>query len=890
MRPYRLLLPCLLLLPSPAPAGESVDYLRDVKPILRERCHACHGPLKQKSRLRLDTAVLARKGGAGGPAIEPGKPADSPLIERVTARDEGQRMPPEGAPLTPRQVEVLRAWIEQGAKGPTGERPAEDPRQHWAFQKPVRPAVPPVKNAAWLSNPIDAFIAAGHEQHALTPAPPADPAVLLRRVYLDLVGLPPTREELHAFLADPSPAAYERTVDRLLASPRHAERWARHWMDVWRYSDWYGSRHINELRNSRRHIWRWRDWLIESLEKDAGYDRLVLEMLAADELAPGDRNAQRASGYLGRNFYVFNRHVWLQDTAEYAAASLLGLTLKCCRCHDHKYDPLSHEDYYRFRAFFEPHGVRTDPLPGKTALLKAHFAEGSPPGSNLADGLDCVYDANLAAPTYLLERGNDKYPRKDRPLTPGVPAVLGGKLPVEPVKLPVEAYYPELRPANRAARLAEARSAVAGAEAELAKARKAPLAERQSAVRLAEKKRAALVAALAALEARTAAELAKYAQSPDPASHRLALAASKAEREANLRQAEYEVAQDEQEVTAAQVLAAAEKKLAAARARLEQMQKTADAPSPSYTPLGPVYPATSSGRRLALARWMVSRDNPLTARVAVNHVWLRHVGSALVPSVNNFGLNGKRPTHPELLDWLAVEFMEHGWSLKHLHRLIVTSNTYRLASDARASAGERGRAADPENRWLWRANVRRMEAEVVRDSLLHLASRLDVSRGGPDLDPAKDHVTPRRSLYFRHTPDEKPLLLEVFDAANPSECFERTESVVPQQALALANSDFCRAQARLVARRLAAVGQPSDEAFLVAAFEHVLARTPTPEERQSCLTFLREQRGLFTGKGSLPAPAASAPGVIPPSADPAGRARENLVHVLLNYNEFVTIR
>jgi hypothetical protein len=809
MRSFLLVLACLLLATPRSPAADIVAYLRDVKPILKERCYACHGPLKQKAKLRLDTAASLLQGGRSGPAAVPGQPEKSLLLARVSAREESERMPPEGAPLTAAQIAVLTEWIRQGARTPAGEKPEEDPRRHWAFIPPVRPPVPAVKNSSWVRNPIDAFVAARREQAGLTPAPPADRATLLRRVYLDLVGLPPTRDELHAFLADTSPDAYEQVVDRLLSSPRYAERWARHWMDVWRYSDWYGSRHINELRNSRRHIWRWRDWIIESLDRDKGYDRMVVEMLAGDEAAPGDLDVQRAGGFLGRNFYVFNRNVWLQDTVEYTGMSLLGLTFKCCRCHDHKYDPLSQQDYYRFRAFFEPHHVRTDPLPGRHDKLKANIAANSPPGSDLKDGLDAVYDANPDAPTYLLERGNEKNPVKDHPLAPGVPGFLGGELRIEPVALPLEAFAPALRPAMLDSLRDEAKAAIQKASSDAA--------------------RATARAQLAALEARITADL------------------------------------------------------------LRQNTHPADPKLQPYAPLGPVYPRTSSGRRLALARWITGRQNPLAARVAVNHIWLRHLGTALVPSVANFGRNGKRPTHPELLDWLAVEFMDHGWSMKHLHRLIVTSNTYRMAS-AGGEQEEHDRGLDAENRLLWRANVRRMEGEVVRDSLLHLAGRLDVRRGGEDLEPAQDTVIPRRSLYFRHTPDEKPLLLEVFDAANPSECFERTESVVPQQALALANGDFSHANARLIARKLAATAI-ADGDFVTAGFEQVLCRPPLPEERGRCEAFLRQHaEQLRAGQGLTPGDAATAASVVPPSADPALRARENLVHVLLNYNEFVTVR
>jgi hypothetical protein len=874
---------CTLVLAAPLAAQEPVDYLRDVKPILQERCFACHGALKQKGRLRLDTAAAARRGGKNGPAFVPGQPDKSLLLERITASEASERMPPEGKPLTGAQIALLRRWIQQGAPSPIAERAEDDPRRHWAFQRPERPSVPGVKNFAWVRNPIDAFVAAVHEQKGVTPAPAADRATLLRRVYLDLIGLPPTPAELHAFLADPAPDAYEKVVDRLLSSPRHAERWARHWMDIWRYSDWYGSRFINELRNSRRHIWRWRDWLIEALDRDLGYDRMILEMLAADELTPGDAAVQRASGYLGRNFYVFNRNVWLQDTVEYTASAILGLTMKCCRCHDHKYDPITQEEYYRLRAFFEPHQVRTDPLPGKTAPLKANLAANSPGGTNLKDGLDCVYDG-AAVPTYLFLRGNDKDPATDRPLQPGVPAILGGAVTVAAVSLPVEAFYPMLRPEHVREQRRLVQAAVPAAEAESGKAPDAPSKA------VAAQRVALARATLAALDARIAADRGKFSASiPDAAKQALYLAASKAERDEAVCQAELDLAQARQQAASAKSAKTAAS-IVQIQIRLAQAQKTALEASSRYTPLGPVYPSASTGRRLALARWITGRDNPLTARVAVNHLWLRHFGAALVPSVQNFGRNGKPPTHPQLLDWLAVELMERNWSMKAIHRLIVTSNAYRMASH-HAERDVYGKV-DSENRYLWRANVRRMEAEVVRDSLLHLAGRLDLCRGGEELDPTLADKLPRRSLYFRHTPDEKPLLLELFDAANPSECFERTESIVPQQALALVNGDFSHSQARLMARRLDAnLPARKDAEFIAAAFELVMSRQPLAQEMTSCESFLREQAvRLGNAKALTPDPNATVASAVPPSPDPRLRVRENLVHVLLNYNEYATIR
>jgi ribosomal protein L12E/L44/L45/RPP1/RPP2 len=849
-----LLAVALVFLVSPAVLADSVDYARDVKPLLARRCSSCHGPLKQRAGLRLDTVKRIRKGSDFGPVIVPGKSAESLLIAAVSGKAR-VRMPPKGKPLSPKEVNLVRAWIDAGATGPVDEVEVTDPRQHWAYRSPTRPKVPAVKNAGWVRNPIDNFVARGHESHGLRPRPEAAREVLLRRVYLDLIGLPPTRAQLHAFLADDSPNAYEKAVDRLLASPHYGERWGRHWMDVWRYSDWYGRRASGEIRYSQRHIWRWRDWIIESANADKGYDRMILEMLAGDELAPGDDEVVRATGFVGRNWYKFDRDVWLRETVEHTAMGFLALTLKCARCHDHKYDPIAQKDYYRFRAFFEPHDVRIDPL-GEKDLNK--------------DGLAQVYDARPKTPTYLFIGGDDRNPDKDHPLSPGVPPALGDKgVKIEPVALPVEAYYPALRPKNVEGLLSHAREAVASAEARARQTeeRQKGAAGTEKAVRLEEKRAEAARAELHSLERRIAADRAKYADQPDPRLPTLTMQASEAEKQAALLKAELAVLEGKK---------GAEKRLAAARAALKQK-------GAKYTPLGPLYPKTSTGRRLALARWIARGDNPRTARVAVNHVWKRHFGKALVPTLANFGLAGKPPSHPELLDWLAVEFVESGWSLKHLHRLMVTSATYRMAS----TPSDLERARDPTNRYLWRMNSRRMEAEVVRDSMLHLAGQLEEKMGGPELAPERGQTSGRRSVYFRVTPDDKMEFLELFDLANPDACYERQESVVPQQALAVLNSALALREARLLARELAPEAR-DESAFVTSAFEAVLGRRPTQRELTRCVGFLKEQTRLLAEPGKL----TPFPGKTPlaPAKDPALRARENLVHVLFNHNEFVTVR
>jgi hypothetical protein len=327
------------------------------------------------------------------------------------------------------------------------------------------------------------------------------------------------------------------------------------------------------------------------------------------------------------------------------------------------------------------------------------------------------------------------------------------------------------------------------------------------------------------------------------------------------------------------------KKLADAEAALAKAEAAMKAPpSATFTPRQVTrYPATSTGRRLALADWIADGSNPLTARVAVNHLWLRRFGAGLVPTVFDFGKNGQPPTHPKLLDWLAGELVARGWSLKELHRVIVTSATYRMESSHDTASAAR----DPDNRLLWRMPARRLTAEAVRDAVLFVAGELDPAAGGPELDQTLGMTVKRRSLYFRHAPEKQMVFLELFDAANPTECYRRSESVVPQQALALANSPLTQAQSRLLARKLTA-RNADDPGFVTAAFETVLSRPATPAERDVCLKYLADQAALYAAKGLTPTGGGPVP--VPPSSDPKARARESLVHVLMNHNDFVTVR
>jgi hypothetical protein len=864
-----------LLCIATACAQDGAALFRDsIQPILEKNCLPCHNAKLRQAGLDLSTRESLLRGSETGPVIVAGKPDESLLYKRV-AHISQPGMPFKATKLPDADVAKIADWIKAGvpygdAVSPDGVDLAEV-RKHWAFRKPGKPNPPAVRSGQQVRNPIDAFIAAAQEKRGLTPLPEADKRTLLRRVYIDLTGLPPGPGDVADFLSDKSPNAYEKVVDKLLASPRYGERWGRHWLDIWRYSDWYGYRKTGQVRYSQRHIWRWRDWTIESLNNNKPYDRMIVEMLAGDELAPGDPDIARATGYLARNYYMFNRNVWLQDAVEFTSAAFLGLTLKCARCHTHKYDPIPHADYYRFRAFFEPYEVRIDRVSGQADADK--------------DGLARIYDADSTRPTYRFVRGNENNPDTSDPLEPAVPQLFGPvKLKVQPVALPVDAYFPDGRAFVPGDLRAQAKAALEKAEADLKKARDKP--EAAPVIASAEKRVEAAKAALPALEARIKADQAAMATPVPENMQQLADEARKLERAANAFAAEADliVAHYQFDQSRSDPAKTDEKKLAAATAKLEAALRALKEPAEGYTPLGPKYPTTSSGRRLALANWIASRQNPLTARVAVNDMWLRHFGTALVPTVFNFGRNGKQPTHPELLDWLAVEFMDRNWDMKAIHRLMVTSSTYRTQSSGYDAAALQMKT-DPDNTWLWHMNVRRMEAEAVRDSILSLAAKLDTTMYGPDIDPAKGEEVYRRSIYFRHTPDMQVEMLKVFDVASPNECFQRSESVVPQQALALSNS----ALSLKMSRALAAELSPAQD-FVASAFQRILHRAPTSDERKASLEYLGSQAELYVNAANLNAFAAGVHSGVPPSADPAQRARESFVHVLFNHNDFVSVR
>ena len=498
----------------------------------------------------------------------------------------------------------------------------------------------------------------------------------------------------------------------------------------------------------------------------------------------------------------------------------------------------------------------------------------------IASGMVRVMDEQPDAKTLFYTGGDERNVVKDRaPVPPGVPAALGGRFAVEAVNLPPEAWYPGLKPFVRKEETEKREAATATAYAALEAAMRAGDVP---AVRVSEARLLAALSDLTSLKARITADDVKYLGVPGDATA-AAEAASKGERKVKLAQAQFLLVRA-QNATVAKKDGKPEPAIAAAQQMVEDARKALDATSTTYTPLSPLYPKTSSGRRSALAKWITSPDNPLTARVAANHIWAGHFGRPLVETTSNFGRSGKAPSHPELLDWLASELVANGWKTKHLHRLIVTSRAYRMQSNGAAAPAA---MIDADNVYLWRFPTNRLEAEAVRDGLLAVAGELDATLGGPEIPQDKAQTSRRRSLYVAHHGEARAEFLDIFDAANACDAYRRTTSVLPQQALALTNSDLAQRLSRLLAGKLAAAAK-ADDAFIRTTFDQVLCRPPREAEAAASTKFLVRQRELFEASAAEWKAAPKQPGG--PSADPAQRARENLVLALFNHTDFVTVR
>jgi hypothetical protein len=908
--------------PDPDATTDQQHYLDQVRPVLAARCYACHGSLKQEAGLRLDSVALMQLGGDSGPALAADQPSESLMWERISTSDPEHRMPPEGEPLAPAQLAAVLQWLSGGAVAPADDRPEPPPTEHWAFLPIESPPLPHLSQQPYESatshadrRPIDAFIEHRAHQHQLLMAPAAHSAHWLRRVHLDLVGIPPTTDQLRRFLDDPAPDARQRVVDQLLAHPMYGQRWGRHWMDIWRYSDWYGRRNVPDVLNSYAQIWRWRDWIVDSLNAARPYDQMLQQMLAGDELDPTNPDALVATGLLVRNWYRWNYHTWMKDNVEHIGKGLLGLTFNCCECHDHKYDPISHTDYFAFRAFFEPLELRHDPIPGEPdpgLFPKYDYGRAYPP---ITSGRIRVMDENIDAPTWWYAGGDERLiDQKRGPIAPATPAFLPKPIgAVAPVELPPLAWYPGLHDWQQQQQLAAARqtelaaidnlppgdapatapAATGGEQSTSADPEAATSPE--SLQRLLDIQRArAATAHRHSLEARITADLVRYRSETLARSEvEAAIAdACQAQWQARLADAKTALFQAQLELTSqlAAVSAAStntevdapdsetvQAAVTAARAAVEAAQNALNqlqdnGPPETYAALSHQYPATSSGRRAALARWLTDPEQPLPARVAANHLWGRHFNQYLCATPENLGRGGAPPTHPELIDWLARQLLDHDWDLKSVQRLILTSAAYGRSSAVGPDLSS-NLAADPDNRLLWRFPSRQLEGESLRDSLLAVAGELDHRFGGPEIEQADADASSRRSLYISSHGDAVLPWLATFDTPLPCDAYRRTTTIRPQQALALVNSPFAQRQAAAVVLRINQQSDiRSDGDFIAAAFWLILGRAPSDLEHEQCQRFLMPTDTLLQ----------------PPPEDQL-TSRHQLCLVLLNHHEFLTV-
>ncbi|HBI44416.1 MAG TPA: hypothetical protein DDY78_16415 [Planctomycetales bacterium] len=949
-------------------AGEPALFSDRVAPLLRQRCASCHNPTKKSGGLDLTTRERLLAGGNTGPAVKPGAAADSLLLQMVVGAE--AKMPKKGAKLTADEAASLRQWIDDSAPWPRGvtvvaDKPAPANDDWWSLRPLSRPAVPAVKDKAWGRTPIDAFVLAAMEARGLHPSPPADKTKLLRRVTFDLIGLPPTPEEIEAFLGDNSKNAYEKVVDRLLASPRYGERWGRHWLDVVHYADTHGY----DKDKRRDHAWPYRDYVIRAFNSDKPYTRFIKEQLAGDVLFPDDPDGVVATGFVVAGPWDFVGQAELRegtvdkektrvldrdDMVINAISTFDSLTVHCARCHDHKFDPIPQKDYYRLQAVFAGVERADRPFASKELLARRTQLEGR--RRQIADERAALLKTagEVSSPDLLRMDGELKKAREELaalPLPAGAPSPsngwhsaisatldvekwvqvdLGKSLPIDAVRLiparptdfpdtpgfgfPVrfrldaseDATFTKpvriadqtmndyanpgdspvvFRPAGQRARYVRMTAqrlwkrtgdyVFALAELEVESAGKNVA-------------RSAVVTSLDSIEAGRWSN--RYlvdgydsrASLPDLADPKTpALARRRGELQEQIQKVEKErkVLTDALVAPATRDgLARTAAELAALDHDLQELARSNLAYAVSPIPPRPIYVLhrgdveqkrdlvtagalscitelkadftglkanDEGGRRAALAGWIADERNPLTWRSIVNRVWHYHFGRGLVDTPSDFGRNGSRPTHPELLDWLAVEFRDGGGSFKKLHRLIVLSEAYCQASADDPEATK----IDADARFLWRMTRQRLDAEEVRDAVLAISGKLDLTMGGPgfelfrfkdDHSPVYDHtavdkindpVNWRRTVYrftVRSVPNP---FLDCLDCADPNvNTPVRNTTLTALQALALLNDPFILKQADCLAERLRKIsGDPDKQAE--GAYRLAFGRLPTADER-----------------------------------------------------------
>ncbi len=872
-----------------------IDFDRQVQPIFKAHCIGCHGPGKQRGGLRLDTADALR-GGDAGVVIVPGKSGQSLLIKKISSADLTERMPPKGEPLAAAEIATLRAWIDQGAKWP--RTATADPfRGHWAFRPLVRPKPPRSAENNSPRNPIDEFIVAKLQAAGLKPSPEADRVALIRRLKFDLLGLPPTPEEIDAFVKDARPDAYERLVERYLASPHYGERWARHWLDVVHFAESHGF----ETNLARPSAWPYRDYVIQAFNEDKPYDRFVAEQLAGDALG-----ADVATGFLvaGPADQVkspdivltrMQRADELNDILNTTGTTFLGLTVGCARCHHHKFDPISQTDYYAMKAIFS--GVQHGERPvnsAEAAKRKQEAQELRRQIETLTTRLDNLEP--LAQPNGPAGRRRPVDPRKNLERFEPIKAkyvrftVLATNN-LEPCLDELEIFAAGPTPRNVALASAGAKATSSGDYPG------APSIHRLEHINDGRYGNGRswisnmMGAGWVQIELKEPAVIDRIVWGRDREGKFKDRLAVRYRIETALEPGDWHAVASSEDrspagsttssVTQSPEAKALSGRIAALERRVTELEQMTVAYIGKFGPSEEVHrlyrgdpmqerevvapaaisffgpklqlPATASDRdrRLALARWITDPRNPLTARVLVNRLWQHHFGEGIVSTPSDFGLNGAKPTHPELLDWLAGEFIASGWSIMHMHRQIVLSATYRQSSAANAV----GMAADAGSRLLWRYPPRRLEAEAIRDSILAVTGKLDMRMGGPGFDlfePNTNYVkvyNPKKqfgSAEWRRMIYQSKPRMQLDDTFGAFDCPDagqiapkRSTSTTALQALNLLNSPFLLQQSHFLADRLQREAGKDPPAQVRLAFRLAFGREATSEEQAAAVQLIQ---------------------------------------------------
>jgi mono/diheme cytochrome c family protein len=1020
----------------PPAATRPIDFSRDVQPIFEASCWNCHGAKKSESGFRLDNRAAALQGGEHGKDIIPGKSADSLLIHAVSGLHADLKMPKKGEKLTAEQVGVLRAWIDQGAPMPEAVVGEKDPANHWAFKAPVKPAVPSVQDRRQGANAIDAFILERLKKEGLKPSPEADKVTLLRRLHLDLVGLPPTIAEADAFLADKSNDAYGKVVEKLLASPHYGERWGRHWLDAARYADSDGYE-----KDMSREMWPYRDYVVNALNRDLPYNQFIIEQMAGDQLPDAKQDQIVATGFLRNSMVNMEgaidpeqfRMEAMFDRMDAIGKAVLGITVQCAQCHTHKFDPISHEEYYRMFAFInsdhearpvvyapaeqmkiaeinravaeiegelkhrEPdwekrmakweESVRND-QPEWIVITnlcqegdKAQRYEEKKDGSLVAQGyaptkftqwfrvtndlsgitafrLEALTDANLpyggpgrafngtfALSEFLVEAMQASAPTNKvkvkwklatadveqpvRPLAINFFDKSTNTRPTGPIKMAIDgdantAWGIDVGPGRRN----QDRKAVfvATKPAGFTNGTYWRIGLQQNHGGWNSDDHMNNNLGRFRLSATRAEDEVKADPVPKKVREILDIPRDQRSRvqlttvfsywrttvpewkDANARIDA--LWKDYPEGATSMTLLAREEPRATHILRRGDWLKPSREVEPGVPAFMHPLPKDADGSRLTFAKWLVDPKSPTTARVIVNRIWMAYFGNGLVTTPEDFGMQSDPPSHPELLDWLATEFMRNNWSFKHLHRLIVHSATYRQSSNVTPSAYEK----DPYNRWLARGSRLRVEGEIVRDIALAVSGLLNPKLGGPSVMPPAPkflfeppasyapfpwkHDTSdeqyRRGIYvFRRRSTPFPAL-QTFDVPNAdASCVRRQRSNSPLQALVSLNEPVFVECSQALARKVLAEGGRTDEQRIAFAFRSALARSPAPDEMQELLRLLHKEKQRIAD-GWVNAIEIATGTNVPPKDLPAGASPTQLAaytvvsRVLLNLDETIT--